>query len=280
MGLVDQVDKGLSGFAFTSQFANITPQGPLPYTTLDFLKHFSGIIAIIKFVAHIFSLPLMAVLRRGFGLRYVDEVHIFLSFLIWQVTGLISSFGSGWAAEIASPFIAAAAWFFLPIAFYHRHHAKKAALAGSTYSYYPGFPRLATVTVGLFRVLVKLNPASSLGRVVRAGHALTPEMVQGAVRRFLEPVVVAVFGFSLAVTGIATGFGMFLVWTACLLYVDETLSLRTQWELYLDQVDAQILAEEKQRLLSGEMSSTHGFSLASIATPPGSTTPAALSPSP
>ena len=280
MGLIDQTDKGLAGFAFTSQFANITPQGPLPYTTLDFLKHFSGIIAFIKFFAHIFSLPVMAVLRRDFGCRYVDEIHLFLAFMIWQVVGIISGVAGGLISELSSPVIALAAWFFLPLAYYHRHRARKAALSGATgatgaagaavYSYYPGFPRLALVTTGLFRTIAQLNPVSTLGRALRAGHAVTPEMIQGAVRRFVEPAVVALLGFVLVIFG-STGFGMFLVWTACLLYTDETLSLRTQWELYLDQVDAQILAAEKQRLLSGEMSSTHGFSMASIAAPSGTT---------
>lgn len=277
-GIVDQVDKGLAGLSPTSQLINIQPQGPLPYTSYDLLKHWSGIIGLIKFVAHAFSLPLMVFLRRDFGMRYVDEVHIALSFIIWQVVGLVP-FGDNILAKATSPLASAIGWIFLLAALYHRRKAKKAALAQSNYSYYPGMPLLATVTLSFlgwyFRFLDRLlQKHTNLGAIPRIlthpGDDFSPEMIQGLVRRFVEPPLVLALGLLVAQLGISDGLGAFLAWIAILLYVDESISQRTQWELYLDAVDAQVIAEEKQRLLSGDnslggKSNPHGFSLASIA---------------
>ena len=233
---------------FVNELATVQPQGPIAYTTYDFLKHFAGMISIIKFVAHVFSLPLMVFLRKDLGIRYVDPIHISLSFIIWQVAGMFSLGAGVLLSEMASPLISVVAWLFVPVALWHRHKAKQAALRRERYSYDPGVSHLAHLAV---RLPFIRNRA--------------PEAVPAFVRRWFDPAVVFVLGILCAVLGISTGFGLFLVWTAVLLYVDAMLSERGQFELYLDMVDAQVIAEAKQRMLAGEPAGASGFSVASVA---------------
>ncbi len=265
-------DQGLAGFNVSSQLTNIRAGGQLPLTSYDLLKNFTWIISIIKFLAHIFSLPLMAVLRRDFGMRYVDDVHILASFIIWQIAGMLS-FGDGLLNQLASPLIGAVGWIFLPLAFYHRYRAKQAALRGENYSYHPGMPRLARlalpVMITVYRLLgsVLKRFRSTLPVVyTHPAEVLTIDVMQGGVRRFIEPFVVGVLGVMCLVFDVSTGFGMFLIWTAIMLHFDETITQRIQWEMFLDAVDAQVIGQEKQRVLSGESGGSRtGFSVASLA---------------
>ncbi len=271
-GIINQVDKGLAGFSAMSQLTNIQPHGPLPYTSYDMFKHFAGAISIIKFIAHVFSLPLMVMLRKNFGMRYVDPIHISLSFIIWQVAGMFA-FGDTILSKLASPMIGGVAWLFLPIAFYHRYRAKQAALQGEGYSYHPGMPLLAPavlVATGVFFRLLDATLGKLLGPVPRIlthpREVFEPELIQGAVRRFVDPIVVGSIGMLLMALEISIGFGGFLIWTSLLLFADETISARSQFELFLDAVDGQVIAKEKQRALSGATGfSATGHSLASIA---------------
>ena len=275
-GLVDKTDQGLAGTdAVLRQIANVQPQGPLAYTTYDFLKHFAGAISICKFIAHVFSLPVMVFLRRDFGMRYVDDIHIALSFFLWQVIGLLSLGASdNILGNMISPVLSIFAWIFLPVALFHRHRAKMAALKGEGYSYYPGNPMLTTLTLkvvgAVFRRLDRLLGKRLPYALTHPEQAINPDAIQGLVRRFVEPPVVFMLGVICAGI-INVGFGLFLTWTAMFLFVNETLSQREMWELYLDQVDSQVIAEERQRMRSGDAvntaSASHGFSLASLANP-------------
>lgn len=249
----------LSGVGiFVQELASVQAQGPIAYTQYDFLKHYAGILSLIKFVAHVFSLPLMVFLRKDMGARYVDPFHVCLAFIIWQTAGLFSLGASELMSEIASPLINFVAWIFIPVAFWHQHRARLAALRGDRYSYDPGQPRLAAL----------------VPRIPRIRH-LPSEVIPGFVRRWIDPTAISLLGVVCMALGISTGFGMFLIWTAILLHADEMLTQRSQWEMYLDMVDSQVLAEEKQRILSGEPGSatTPAFSLASVANVKGLTQP-------
>ena len=104
----------------------------------------------------------------------------------------------------------------------------------------------------------------------RLPQTINPDAAQGLVRRFVEPPVIFLLGVVCA--GIINGgFGLFLAWTSVFLFINETLSQREMWEMYLDQVDSQVIAQERERMRSGDaaesVSASHGFSLASLAGP-------------
>lgn len=260
-GTLDKADKGLAGFSPVSQLWNIQPQGPMPYTTIDLLKHWAWMISLIKFCAHLFSLPIMVFMRRNLGWRYIDELHIAASFILWQVIGMFTSVTSGVVSEIGSPWIMVWAWLFLPMALYRRYHAKKATLALASYSYYPGTPLLAARLTGLAGTVFKmidrdLEERASRFRLPRVvthpAEAVNAGVVESFVRRFIEPCVVVLVALLCGAIGMGWGFAAFLVWTSILLHLDETLAQRAAFELFVDLVDGQVIAMERQHVLSGD----------------------------
>ncbi len=285
MQIGDKADKNFNagGTSMLNQLAMVQPQGPLAYTSYDFLKSFAWMLSLTKFIAHVFSLPIMVFLRRGFGMRCVDEVHILLSFVVWQIIGTltVTATSESWLAFLVGALINLTGFAFVPMAIYHRRQAKQAALRGEGYSYYPGMPFAfwakvpATVIGGVFRsfdwIMARVsrgNPESRVPNVLtHPDIVLNPERIQGIVRRFGEPLLLIIAGVFIG--NVNPGFGVFLVWTAMMLTVNETLTQREGWEMYLDFVDAQVVAKEKERMLNDPegISLTHGVSLARTASP-------------
>jgi hypothetical protein len=286
MDQAGKVDLGKSSFSTLNTLANVKPQGPLAYTTYDFLKHFSGAIAILKFVAHVASLPLAVFLRRGFGMRYVDDVHIALAFILWQFLGVFSTLAGldSLAGVATGVLINLLGYLFVPAALYHRFKAKQRALRREGYSYYPGLPwgfwaHLPSFAVGRLSrsadwLLGRLSRSDSRLRVPRfltdPTFVIAEERIQGLVRRFGEPLLVVFLGLLVSATGGNHLFAIFLIWTAAMLSTTEALTQRETWELYLDQLDAETVAKEQQRMLSGGpqgVSLTNGVFIAEVASP-------------
>jgi hypothetical protein len=172
---------------------------------------------------------------------------------------------------MVSPLLTLFAWIFLPVALFHRHRAKTAALKGEGYSYYPGKPLLTLPALMVVRLILRRLDRLLPGRLpYRLPQDINPDAVQGLVRRFIEPPVIFMLGV-VCVGVINGGFGLFLAWTSVFLFINETLSQREMWEMYLDQVDSQVIAQERERMRSGNaaesVSASHGFSLASLAGP-------------
>lgn len=258
MQVMEQADKNYKtgGTSMVNQLLMVQPQGPLAYTTYDFLKQWSWMISFTKFIAHIFSLPLMVFLRKNFGMRYLDEVHIGLSFIIWQFAGAfaVTATSESTISFLVGGLINLLGVGFIPMALYHRRCAKAAALRGEGYSYYPGLPH-AFWAIGITRLTGGRFKADQL-------------LIQGVVRRFFEPIFVFALGVVIGSSGASTGFGIFLLWTAIMLNINETFTQREGWEVYLDGVDAQVIAKEKERMLSegpSGVSLTHGISMAKVA---------------
>ena len=247
------------------------PSGPMPFTTMDILRQWAWILATMKFVAHVVTLPLMVMLRRRFGIRHLDEVHIFLSFVLWSSIGLVAT-PENWMGTLTSPLLRLIPWVFLPIALYHRHQARKAAKARQGYSYYPGMPHLAPIMLFLLgwafrhldRLLARRTIPFPLPRfLTHPDEVFTPQMIEGLIRRFIEPALMVFIAVGLQLLG--SNMATLLLCTAILLYIDESLSQRLNWEIFLDAVDAQFVARERQRMLSGdEPHHSQNLSVASI----------------
>lgn len=254
-------NRGHPALTLTGLVSNMGIRGesPIEYTTHDLLKRFWGIMALIKFVTHIASLPIVVIfLRKRFGLRYVDDVHLTVSGILWLAA-------SGYAGLVAGMDLVALALalIFIPCALYRRWEARQAALAKERYSYYPGLPHrfwsvIPAAIVGLcFRmldaVIRQVSGSHRIPYVLRHPQIMiNPESTQDLVRRWVEPALVFAVGLVLAITEVSEGLGSFLAVTAMAMYLDETLTQRAQWEFYLDHVDAEVLARERERMMKDD----------------------------